>query len=351
MDTPENIYQKIKIKKTSDSSVTVEGELTTDFFAQCYKDTVERLRQDFEAPGFRKGHVPEQVFLGRVNQGHILEEAAEVALQRSYPKIIADHELKPLGMPQITITKLALMNPLGFKAEILVRPEIKLPDYKKIAKNSFSGELPIEIKEDEVETFIKQILEMETKIRKRDQSTAQNEVAVELTDELVKKLGPFENVEDFKKKIREDMLAQKKIEAARERREVFAKELIETSSLVLPGQIVDEETETSLKRILEDLKKANLTLEEYTKKLDKTEEQFKIEKREQIENQLKLRFLLEDIASKEKLNTPEEEVDMEVSRLRKVHPEADPKQLRSYAELLLQNEAVLKFLENLVNTT
>ncbi|MEK7094048.1 MAG: trigger factor [Patescibacteria group bacterium] len=348
MNNTSTIYQNIKIKKLADSKVSIEAEVTEDFFNQCFKETTERFRQEFEAPGFRKGHVPEQIFLERVNQGHLLEEAAEAALRKAYPQIIIDNDIKPLATPSVTITKLAPKNPMGFKAEVTVRPEAKLPDYKKIAKKAFLGEVPIELREEEVETFIKQILDMEAKVRDRASENPKNTElpAVELTDELVKQLGSFENVEDFKSKIREDMLAQKKLEAARDKRENFAKQLIEASTLILPKEITEEEIESSFARILQDLKAANLTLEDYVKRLNKTEDEFRKEKREQIESQMKMRFLLEDIANEEKIKAPEEEVQAEVSRLRKTNPEARSDDLIPYVELLIRNEMVLRSLEN-----
>lgn len=350
MTTTQKDYQNIKIKKLADSRVSIEGEVTAEAFAESYQETVETLRKDFEAPGFRKGHVPENIFIERVNKGHLLEEAAETALRRVYPQIIADHELKPLAIPQISITKLAPNNPMGFKAEVAVRPEVKLPDYKKIGKKAFANDIPPELKEEEVEVFIKQLLDMENQIRSRA-GNEEAQIPAELTDEFVKKLGPFEGVEDFKKKIREDMLAQRKSERAREKRENFAKELIEASTIVLPPEVIEEEFDASFNRILEDLKEANLSLEDYVKKLNKTEEQFKKEKREQIENQTKLRFLLEDIAEAEKINPPEDEVMAEVARLKKAHPNAHDDQIRSYVELAMRNEAVLKSLENQPDTT
>ncbi|MEK7187804.1 MAG: trigger factor [Patescibacteria group bacterium] len=342
------IYQKIKIKKLADSRVSIEGEATEDFFNQCFEETIERFRREFEAPGFRKGHVPENIFLARVNQGHLLEEAAETTLRKAYPEIIRDHDLQPLTPPNISITKLAPKNPMGFTAEIIVRPEAKLPDYKKIATRSFGGDIPPELKDEEVESFIKQILEMESKIRNRDVKESEgNTTPVELTDELVKKLGPFENVSDFKSKIREDMLSQKKTEAARDKREKFAKNLIAASTLVLPKEILEDEVASSFARIDGDLKDANLTLDEYAKKLNKTAEEFRKEKEQQIEDQMKLRFLLEDIALAEKIEAPEDEVEEEVARLKKSHPQATLDQLHSYVELLIRNEKVLKLLESL----
>lgn len=344
MSNEQKNYQHIKIKKLAGSRVSLSGEITTEAFEQAFEDTVQKFRQNFEAPGFRKGHVPEKIFLSQVNQAQLLEEAAETALRRVYPEIIEDEKLQPLTPPQISITKLAPKNPMGFTAEFSVRPEAKLPDYKKIAKKVFAGDLPVELKEDEVEKFISQLLEMESQIRNRDKKD-EEKTPVELTDEFVKQLGPFEGVEDFKTKIREDMVTQKKLEQARERREEFAKQLIEGSTIDVPEELVAEEFESSFNKILDDLRAAQISLEDYAKKLNKTEEEFKKEKRKQIEDQLKLRFLLEDIANLDNITPEDAEVEREVARVKKNYANVGEDQIRSYVRLVLRNEAVLRSLE------
>ena len=59
---------------------------------------------------------------------------AIIALEKEYPKIISEHKIKAIGLPEITLTKVAENNPLGFKIKTSVLPEITLPDYKKIAR-------------------------------------------------------------------------------------------------------------------------------------------------------------------------------------------------------------------------
>jgi len=64
----------------------------------------------------------------------ILEEMAELALSKIYPEIIIKEKIDAIGRPEISITKLAKDNPLEFKIITSVLPEVKLGDYKKIAK-------------------------------------------------------------------------------------------------------------------------------------------------------------------------------------------------------------------------
>ena len=51
-------------------------------------------------------------------------------------KIVDENKLKIIGWPNVTITKIAKNNPLGFKLKTAIAPEMKLPDYKEIAKNN-----------------------------------------------------------------------------------------------------------------------------------------------------------------------------------------------------------------------
>ena len=61
-----------------------------------------------------------------------------MALNEHYPKIIEEEKIDAISRPEISITKLARKNPLGFKIKTAVLPEIKLPDYKNIAKDILS---------------------------------------------------------------------------------------------------------------------------------------------------------------------------------------------------------------------
>ena len=59
-----------------------------------------------------------------------------MALSEYYPKILEENKIDAISRPEISITKLARKNPLGFKIKTATMPEMKLPDYKQIAKKS-----------------------------------------------------------------------------------------------------------------------------------------------------------------------------------------------------------------------
>lgn len=124
----------IEIKKLSETEVGIVGEIAATDFEQYRSGALAYLKENTELPGFRKGHVPESILLERLGKMAILEEMAERALRDIYPKIIAENKIEAIDRPQISITKIADGNPLGFKILQTVLPEIKLPDYKAITK-------------------------------------------------------------------------------------------------------------------------------------------------------------------------------------------------------------------------
>jgi FKBP-type peptidyl-prolyl cis-trans isomerase (trigger factor) len=124
----------IEIKLLPNSEMEIVGEISADIFESFRNKAVEETGKDMKIDGFRDGKAPENVILKNAGEEAILHKMALLALQRQYPKIIMEHKIRAIGRPEITITKMARNNPLGFKVRLFVMPEIKLPDYKEIAK-------------------------------------------------------------------------------------------------------------------------------------------------------------------------------------------------------------------------
>ncbi|MFA5986693.1 MAG: trigger factor [Parcubacteria group bacterium] len=91
--------------------------------------------------GFRKGAVPRDVALGRVNRAQILADATDQLLRKHYTDIMAKEMLKVIGAPRVSVTKLAEGNDIEIKIVVAVLPDIVLPKkwkdvIKKVNKES-----------------------------------------------------------------------------------------------------------------------------------------------------------------------------------------------------------------------
>ncbi len=99
------------------------AELEPDF-DRAFKQLAKQVR----LPGFRPGKAPRKLLEARVGRAAVLEQVVNDALPTRYSQAVSETEVKPLGQPEIEITKLEDNEQLEFTAEVDVRPEITLPD-------------------------------------------------------------------------------------------------------------------------------------------------------------------------------------------------------------------------------
>jgi len=117
-------------------------ELQGDF-DRAYKQLAQQVR----LPGFRPGKAPAKLLEARVGRGAVLEQVVNDALPVRYSEAVTTEDLRPLGQPDIEVTKIEDGEELVFTAEVDVRPDIDLPklDELKISVD------PIEVADEEIE--------------------------------------------------------------------------------------------------------------------------------------------------------------------------------------------------------
>jgi trigger factor len=81
-------------------------------------------------PGFRRGKVPPMVIDRQVGRGAVLEQAINEVVPQKYVEALQSHDLQPLAQPEIEVTRMDDNEAIEFTAEVDVRPEIKLPEWK-----------------------------------------------------------------------------------------------------------------------------------------------------------------------------------------------------------------------------
>jgi trigger factor len=349
---------KITINKLPKSEVEIEGELEGDVFETYYAKALKKIGENFEVDGFRKGKVPENILLSKIPEIRILEEMAEMALSEHYPKIIEDEKIDAISRPEISITKLARNNPLGFKIKTAILPEMKLPAYKEVAKKTISEitdeEKSTEVTEKELEDTIIDIRKSRApKVHMAEHEHKEGEEhehpepeLPELNDEFVKALGPFEDVEDFKTKLKENIKLEKENKLKEKTRLKIIEKIIDESKMDLPEILINVELDKILYRMESDIAQMGLKFEDYLKHLNKTTEDLRKEFRTDAEKKAKFALVLNEIGKKENIKADPEQVANEVAMILEHYKEADPERAQMHAENVLTNEKIFQFLEN-----
>ena len=368
--------------ETKGATVTITGEVPAEKLERYREVAVKKLGSNLSLDGFRKGHVPANIVTEKVGEMAVLTEMAERALGKAYPEIIKQNELEVVGHPQIQITKLATSNPLGFTITVAVMPEITLADYKDIAKKGNRDKPAAAVTDADVEQKIKEILRQKVAYERLQQKVAasaekkpatdstdlptpESEAAKqeaqaadteptdaelpELTDELVQALGQpgtFNDVTDFKTKLREHLAIEKEREVKAAHRASVTDTIIEESSFDIPEVMIEAELNQMFAQMKEDLTRANLSMEDYLGHIKKSKEDLITEWRPAAEKRARLQLILNEIAKKEAIKPDQEAVNTQVKQLMEQHKDADEARVRVYVTSVMANEAVMQMLES-----
>jgi len=283
-----------------------------------------------------------------------------------------------INKPEISITKLARKNPLGFKIRTSVMPEIELPDYKKIARKIISEvtdeEKNTEVTEKEIEDTIMDIRKSRApKVHMADgaehehkegeqheheeqaksaeggspdaSAEASREELPVFDNTFVQALGPFKDVGDFTEKLKENIKLEKENQLKEKTRLKIVEKIIGDSKVELPEVLVDVELNKIIYRMESDITAMGLKFEDYLKHLSKTVGDLRKEFRNDAEKKAKLSLVLNKIAEIEKIVADKEQVAKEVAMILEHYKDADPERAKMHADNVLTNEQVFQFLE------
>jgi len=361
----EKHYQNLKINKLEKSEVEIEGEISAELLENKRKESLKKFVAEAEIPGFRKGKAPEKMVAERIGEMVILQGAAERALQEEYPHILFDQKIEAIGQPQVSITKLAPGNPIGFKIRVAVMPELILPDYKKIAQDHDSHIIGMEATDKEVEESVEQIrknmammraktteksglLDKDGKpISSKDPASQGAGDLPEIDDKSVKKLGDFKDVGDFKLKLKEGITKEKEAKERDKKRGELIDKIINESKTEIPDILIESELDRLIGQFKEDIKRSGFTFEKYLEEAEKTEADIRNEWKDNAEKKAKFQLILNKIAVEENIEADHAKVDQNTKHILEHHKDADPTQVKIYITTLLTNEKVIEHLENI----
>ncbi len=340
------------ITKLPKSQMSVQVSLPAEMFEGYRAKAVACAAEHIEIPGFRKGKAPAKLVEEQLAPIAVLEEMAELAVNEHFPKILVEEKIDAIGRPEIKITKIAAGNPLEFTVTFAVLPEVKLPDYKKLAAAENAKSADVSVSDEELESAIKEL----KKAREHDRihkageehdhdEFEKQEFTADLTDDEVKQFGPFESAAAFREKFRENIKAEKEAQELQKRRVGTLEAIAAGTETEIPDVLVESELGQLVARLQADIAQAGLKFDDYLSHIKKTEADVREGMRPDAEKRAKMELIMAEIAKRENLKPAEETVESETKRLIQTYQDADPLRARAYVTHLLMNEEIFKFLE------
>ena len=124
-----------------------------------------------------------------------------------------------------------------------------------------------------------------------------------------------ETLEDLKLNIKTRMQNQKDMAAEEKYTDELYTKVIEATEFDLPESILNQELETTVNEIRQNIQQQGLDLDTFLKITGKTAETFKEEIKPQAEKRARLNLILEAIVAAENLTVSEEEIDEEIKAM------------------------------------
>ncbi len=134
----------------------------------------------------------------------------------------------------------------------------------------------------------------------------------DLNDSFAKELGEFTELDQVRKQIRENMIAERKHNAEREAKDKLIADLVKRNDFEVPESLVDRQIDLRLERGLRALAAQGMKMEDL-KKMDLP--RLRAGQRDQAVQDVKSSLLLERIAELEKIEVSDEELNHELEAL------------------------------------
>ncbi|EAC5861231.1 TPA: trigger factor [Listeria monocytogenes] len=150
------------------------GKLTFEIEQEKVKEGLDRafvkVRKTLNVPGFRKGKVPRQIFNQRFDEEALYQDALDILLPEVYSAAIDEAGIDPVDTPQVNIESMEKGETWVLTAEVTVKPEVKLGDYKGLEVEKRETELTTE----ELEAELKQLQERQAELVVKEDAPAEN---------------------------------------------------------------------------------------------------------------------------------------------------------------------------------
>lgn len=144
---------KVNVERIDNHQVVLEIEVPQAEVVKALDKAYRKLATQVNIPGFRKGKVPRNILEARLGKEALLDEAFEFVAPEAYGKALDENKIDPVSRPKIDVVTLAEDKDLVFKATVVVKPEIKLGQYKELKVSVAAEEVTGEQVEAHLETL------------------------------------------------------------------------------------------------------------------------------------------------------------------------------------------------------
>ncbi len=122
----------LQVEKLEKNMAKLTIEASAEDFEKAIQKVYLKARGRINIPGFRKGKAPRKLIEKMYGTGVFYEDAANNLIPTAYAEALKDCDLEIVSRPEINVTQIESGKPFIFTAEVAVKPEVTLGEYKGV---------------------------------------------------------------------------------------------------------------------------------------------------------------------------------------------------------------------------
>ncbi len=119
-------------EKISGNKARLILTIPAEQFDEATQQAFLKLRHRINVPGFRKGKAPRKMIETLYGEDVFFDEAVNMLLPDAYEAAVKEYDLKPVDRPEADVQEIGKGKDLVIKAEVFVRPDVTLGEYKNL---------------------------------------------------------------------------------------------------------------------------------------------------------------------------------------------------------------------------
>ena len=141
----------LQVEKLEHNMAKLTIEVSAEEVEKALQAAYLKERSKISLPGFRKGKVPRQMIEKMYGPEVFYDEAANHMISEAYGKAYDECELDIVSQPKVEVVQLEKGKPFIFTAEVAVKPEVTLGEYKGLKVDKVSTRVTQKEVDEEIE--------------------------------------------------------------------------------------------------------------------------------------------------------------------------------------------------------
>ncbi|MGN1165698.1 MAG: trigger factor [Lachnospiraceae bacterium] len=128
----------LQVEKLEKNMAKLTIEVPASDLEKALQSAYMKQKNKISLPGFRKGKVPRQMIEKMYGAEIFYDDAANELIPKAYSDAYEECELDIVSRPEIDVVQIEKGKPFIFTAEVAIKPEVTLGDYKGLEVDKYS---------------------------------------------------------------------------------------------------------------------------------------------------------------------------------------------------------------------